>query len=208
MGQTAPSCADPTQLKAVENPKVSIVPDPKTAWQPRGGTVGFTVSGNNVSLDGVKVIVCFGWPADNWKDTVRLGGAVVTCQVRHQLRDLQCRRPRPGLGACVLDVPYRAVDGSVRDHADNGLRGRGESHGGRPDLHRDHLPTAGVAAGCFGGGAIAFAVFYAFGSDRGVPGKGLVLWMISTRNGVASLSQAQIVLWTFLIGAASPARRR
>jgi hypothetical protein len=45
------------------------VPDPKTAWQPRGGTVSFTVSGNDVSLDGVKVIVCFGWPADNWKDT-------------------------------------------------------------------------------------------------------------------------------------------
>jgi hypothetical protein len=64
-----PSCADPIQPKAVENPKVSIVPDPKTAWQPRGGTVSFTVSGNDVSLDGVKVIVCFGWPADNWKDT-------------------------------------------------------------------------------------------------------------------------------------------
>ncbi|HEX3418418.1 MAG TPA: hypothetical protein VHT21_18750 [Stellaceae bacterium] len=64
-----PSCADPIQPKAVENPKVSIVPDPKTAWQPRGGTVSFRVSGNDVSLDGVKVIVCFGWPADNWKDT-------------------------------------------------------------------------------------------------------------------------------------------
>jgi hypothetical protein len=67
--QTAPSCADPIQPKAVENPKVSIVLDPKTAWQPRGGTVSFTVSGNNVSLDGVKVMVCFGRPADDWKDT-------------------------------------------------------------------------------------------------------------------------------------------
>src|SRR5262249_6702388 len=67
-GQTAPSCADPIQPKAVENPKVSIVLDPETAWQPRGGTVSFTVSGNNVSLDGVKAIACFGWPTDNWKD--------------------------------------------------------------------------------------------------------------------------------------------
>jgi hypothetical protein len=51
--------------------------------------------------------------------------------------------------------------------------------------------------------AIALLVFYAFGRNRGVPGRGLLLWMISTRNGVASLSQAQIVLWTFLIGAAA-----
>jgi Fibronectin type III domain len=49
--------------------------------------------------------------------------------------------------------------------------------------------------------AIALWVFYVFARNRGVPGKGLVLWMISTRNGVASLSQAQIMLWTFLIGA-------
>ena len=51
--------------------------------------------------------------------------------------------------------------------------------------------------------AIAFMVFYAFARNRGVPGKGLLMWMISTRNGVASLSQAQIVLWTFLIGASA-----
>ncbi len=44
-------------------------------------------------------------------------------------------------------------------------------------------------------------VFYVFARNRGVPGKGLLLWMISTPNGVASFSQAQIVLWTFLIGA-------
>ena len=49
--------------------------------------------------------------------------------------------------------------------------------------------------------AIAFRVFYVFARNRGVPGKGLLLWMISTPNGVASLSQAQIMLWTFLIGA-------
>ena len=30
-----------------------------------------------------------------------------------------------------------------------------------------------------------------------------LLWMISTRHGVASLSQAQIVLWTFLIAASA-----
>ena len=51
--------------------------------------------------------------------------------------------------------------------------------------------------------AIACGVFFIFGRARGVPGKDLVLWMISTRNGVASLSQAQIVLWTFLVGAAA-----
>lgn len=35
---TEPRCGDPFQPEAVENPKVSIVLDPKTAWKPRGGT--------------------------------------------------------------------------------------------------------------------------------------------------------------------------
>ena len=68
-GTVTPNCDDAIQPMAAENPKVSIVLDPKTAWQPRGGTVSFTVSGNNVTLEGVRVIVCFGWPGDDWKAT-------------------------------------------------------------------------------------------------------------------------------------------
>jgi hypothetical protein len=64
-----PNCLDSPQPKLTENPKISIVLDPKTAWQPRGGTVNFTISGNNVSLEGVKVIVCFGWPIKHWNET-------------------------------------------------------------------------------------------------------------------------------------------
>ena len=40
-----------------------------------------------------------------------------------------------------------------------------------------------------------------FGAKSGVPGKGIMLKIISTRGGTASLSQFQIVLWTFVIGA-------
>jgi hypothetical protein len=201
--QSVPSCADPIQPKAVENPKVSIVLDPKTAWQPRGGTVSFTVNGNNVSLDGVKVMVCFGWPADNWKDTKFLS------QGRVSLTKFDTNSAT--YGVVVADLDWAHVSWAYRTALWTVPLAtmRIMAYGGAATPTVDVQPYIGITCpllallGAVLAVAIAFGVFYAFGVDRGVPGKGLVLWMISTRNGTASLSQAQIVLWTFLIGASA-----
>src|SRR4029077_3090542 len=49
---------------------------------------------------------------------------------------------------------------------------------------------------------VAWGGLYAFGRMRAVPGgSSPLLTVISTRNGYASLSQLQIILWSFVIGA-------
>jgi hypothetical protein len=199
--QTEPSCADPIQLKAVENPKVSIVLDPKTAWQPRGGTVSFTISGNN--LDSLRVIVCFGWPADDWKDTK------FPMQARVSLTKFDTNSATysvvvPELDWAHVSWGYRVALWTVPLAAMRIM-----AYDGAANLPVDVQPYVGITLPLLAlllaalAVAIAFGAFYLFARNRGVPGKGLVLWMISTRNGVASLSQAQIMVWTFLIGAAA-----
>jgi hypothetical protein len=47
---------------------------------------------------------------------------------------------------------------------------------------------------------IAWTALYHFGKIRGVPGEDVILKIISTKGGYASLSQLQIILWSFVIG--------
>jgi hypothetical protein len=202
-GPTAPSCTDPIQPRAVENPKVSIVLDPKTAWQPRGGTVSFTVTGNNLPLDGVNVIVCFGWPADDWTKTHFTFNGRVSLS-KFDTSSATYSVIVPDLDRAHVSWVYRTALWTVPLAAMRIM-----AYGGVATPTVDVQPYIGITCPLLAmllavlAVAIAFGVFYAFASNRGVPGKGLVLWMISTRNGVASLSQAQIVLWTFLIGASA-----
>jgi hypothetical protein len=196
-----PSCDDAIQPRAAENPKVSIVLDPNTAWQPRGGTVSFTVSGNNVTLEGVKVIACFGWPGDDWKATKK---------------EAQVSLAKFDTDSATYNVVVPALDWSHVSWANRTALWtvplatmRIMAHGGVATPTVDVQSSIGITSPLLAlllavlAVAIAFGVFFVFGRARGVPGKDLVLWMISTRNGVASLSQAQIVLWTFLVGAAA-----
>ena len=187
----------------MDNAKVSIVLDPKTTWQPRGGTASFTVRGNNVSLDGVNVIVCFGWPMDNWTDTK------FPWEGRVSLTKFDTSSATYGVVVPDLDTPhvswaYRAALWIVPL-----ATMRIMAYGGVANPTVDVQPFIGITSPVLAlllailALAIAFMVFDAFARNRGVPGKGLLMWMISTRNGVASLSQAQIVLWTFLIGASA-----
>src|SRR5262249_42600768 len=163
----------------------------------------FTISGNNVSLDGVKVIVCFGWPADNWKDTK------FPWEGRLSLAKFDTTSAT--YSVVVPDLDWAHVSWAYRTALWPGplatMRIMAYGSAATPTVDVQTyigitLPLLALLLAVLAV-AIAFGVFYAFGSDRGVPGKGLVLWMISTRNGVASLSQAQIVLWTFLVGAAA-----
>jgi hypothetical protein len=51
-------------------------------------------------------------------------------------------------------------------------------------------------------GSVAFAayVLWFIGKSWGIPGRNPILKIISTRAGYASLSQLQIILWTFVVG--------
>ena len=50
---------------------------------------------------------------------------------------------------------------------------------------------------------IAWLVLYRYGRSRNVPGNDPVLKLVSSRAGFASLSQLQILMWSFLVGASA-----
>src|SRR5215469_7239967 len=54
-------CPSTTATQVAGNYQISVNVDPRTAWQPRGGTVLFRVQGSNADLTGATVRVCFGW---------------------------------------------------------------------------------------------------------------------------------------------------
>src|SRR5262245_54524994 len=53
---SASKTPDPTPI---QNSRFSIIPDPKTKWQPRGGTTHFTLTGKEPLPVDVKIMVCF-----------------------------------------------------------------------------------------------------------------------------------------------------
>jgi hypothetical protein len=199
---TPKKCADFDPPKGIpakraENPNVSIVPDAKTAWQPVGGTVNFTVHAN-APLNGLNILVCFACPPEDWKTSAV--GEVSLTKAEGNSATYSVTVPELGpapaswkfwTGLGLVPVATMRIIGS----------------GGAADPPVDVAYPIGITSPLLAlllallAVAIAFWVFYAFARNRGVPGRGLLLWMISTRNGVASLSQAQIMLWTFLIGA-------
>jgi len=201
---TSPGCGDPIKPNPVANPNVSIALDGNTAWQPRGGTVSVTVRGNGASLSGADVMVCFGWPAKGWWTTTFPERARVSVAKFDTNSVTYNVIVPPDLAWAPASWRYRTALWLVPLAAMRVMVSGGPA---TPPVDAQLLvgitypPLALLLAAATV--AIAFVVFYAFARNRGVPGKGLLLWMISTPNGVASLSQAQIVLWTFLIGAAA-----
>jgi hypothetical protein len=192
-----PTCSDPVPPSFVAaNPKVAVEIDPKTAWRPPGGTVAFTIKGNGVSLDGVKVDVCFGWNKQNfhrsplvWLTDFKTNEATYNAVVPDD--------PTPA------DLPWanRTLLGII-PNADMRILVAGGAASPTIDLIRPVGITSPVVALLLAVAAavIALAMFFVLGRARGVPGKGLLLWLISTKSGYASLSQLQIMLWTFVVG--------
>ena len=198
LANTPPKC-DAVPAKGAENPNVSIVPDAKTAWQPRGGTINFTVNAN-APLDGLKILVCFAWPPEDWKTSVEAQVSLTKVEGNSATYGVIV----PDLGSAKESWTFRTGFGMVplatmRIFAYGGVATPPVDVAYRIGVTYPLVALLLAALAV----AIAFWVFYLFARERGVPGKGLLLWMISTRNGVASLSQAQIMLWTFLIGALS-----
>ncbi len=183
-------------------------PDASTAiWQPRGGEVLFTLT----SLDGTApslrdVLVCF-----------RLRGAMQGWTTAFgPLRTVQIGPNAITYGARVPDLPpaaenwFRRVVGGAQAGEYAGLwivpiadfRVLGDAGGARLDAM---LPL-GITSLSFStlvsvaGVVLALAVLYGFGRRRAVPGSDVVLTLISTRDGHASLSQLQMLVWTFVVG--------
>ena len=201
---------------APPNPKPSDVVvkvDQGTAWQPRGGQVRIVVESATQMLKGTDVTVCFRWSSG--QQAQYLPPAAV-----------QTAESTPMKAVYRVTVPeLKRVDSSWFDRVsgklpadptqpaqfDNGMIvpvadvkvivGTAEStlattvlEVGVTSVWNAVLVTLLCVLGAQG-------LLYSWAVHRKVPGRSPWMRMVSTREGYASLSQMQIVLWSFLFGA-------
>jgi len=194
--------------------KASI--DPLTHWQPRSGNIRITLeSTGSANLADSNLSVYFRWRTKTntgeWTRTPNLH--VVDLQnakkltVAAQIPELP---PAPssgllgwifgddnGVGEFLGLVPVADVWISAR-----------ANHGTGDAALADVVESIGItntwaALGAAFGAILLLGWFLKGFKPIGLKGSNLLLQMIETRGGRASLSQFQIVLWTFVIGAAT-----
>lgn len=209
--------------------KANVTIDPHTQWQPRGGEVRVTISAKDFQPGNMNLIGCFRWqkatvtsaagtssktkpnppilPADefDWKISeqpvrvVDVGMGTITLAVK--VPETLPPAPEPwldrfgttqGVYTSLYIVPVADL--------------RIISQANEPWSPLDMTVPIGITSLTYSY-AIAFVlVFLAcvalclFARWRGVPGTYFPLQIISTKRGYASLSQLQIIMWSFVIG--------
>lgn len=199
---------------AVGAPSAIVVElDPDTLWRPRGSEVRFGIRGTAGAVVVKQTRVCFAWasPDGTFGD---MHGEIGSPQVRSVFSQT---------GA----TEYGAVVPGLRRLPDSEWWPRRVVNGGRylftgagtvpvADMIVEVTPADGpvvVIAIQVGvtNALVAWAVvvtvvlmlwvvMYSIAKHRQIQGRNLLLRIISTQDGYASLSQLQIVLWTFVVG--------
>jgi len=215
------ACGDePSDILPAGNLKVSVTIDDKTNWQPRGGEVKFTIKGSSgFSAENMDIIACFRWKADpkaKWQKSPSLrlidvgtvaGTLVFSATVPPDLEEAR---------SWWLPRLFGSTDNGVFTGffivpiADFRVMAKSVAVSASPPAWSplDVTLPVGITSSIFAFiitivlAVIAGGTLYSFGDRRGVPGgKDPILKIISTKGGYASLSQLQIILWSFVIGA-------
>jgi hypothetical protein len=164
-----------------------------TAWQPLGGTIRFTLRGAPLAQSGVSTQVCFRYAGQQFAAAMRVtldntntadGSSSYSAVMP---ATLGTRAQPAGLLADAAQMRVVVAD------RDNKVLADVTTPIGITSVSSALLLAVLVTLG-------ASAVVWKIASALNVPGSGL-LKVISTRGGFASLSQLQVVLWTFVIGA-------
>ncbi len=188
--------------------------DPTTVWAPRGGQVKFTLSGLG-SATPTAVVACFRW-SNNGGAANPYRQAVVRLVDASQTPNLIYAATVPRLPAAPSDVwAFLADKLGAGDSTALGLAPLADfrvvvtTGAGAAVQQAEVVQQVGVTYHVV---AVlitvllivaAWGLLYACGRQRGVPGGGWgdpVLRLISTKSGYASLSQLQIILWSFVVG--------
>jgi len=187
--------------------------DPDTLWRPRGGEVRFTIRNPGGTVAISKVRVCFGWSSPDGEDHADHGligspqvravtnttgaveyGAMVPLLSRvpasewmgHQVRAVSQYVFTGGFTVPVADMVVEVTPA-----------------GGTPVVTTVEVGITTVIVASIMvliiAGVVTF-VIWKIVRFRQIPGRNLLLQVISTRDGYASLSQFQILLWTAVVG--------
>lgn len=187
--------------------------DPGTAWQPRGGQVRIVVESATQMLKGTDVTVCFRWSSG--KEAPYLPAAAVQAaeatptKVVYRVTVPELKRVDSTwferlTGRLPADPtqPTQFDNGMIVPVADvKVIVGTAEATLASTVLEvgvTSVWNSALVTLVCV---LIAHGLLYSWATRRKVPGRSPWMRLISTREGYASLSQMQIMLWSFLFGA-------
>lgn len=202
----------------VSSAEFVVTVDPSTAWQPRGGQVRILLQSNTQSLKDVAVQACFKWS----------GVGVDAFQPAPMVQLVEIAGDVPGKAVYTVAVPDGSIP-LVKSNWFGRLFGSGTVAPGDPDsydaghivpiadlrivLSRSGAAVAvadrsvgitsvwtavGITAGTV---LIALVILVLWARSRQVPGTDPLMRLITTREGYVSLSQFQIVMWSFLFGA-------
>ena len=204
----------PRPVSAVGAPSSMVVElDPDTLWRPRGSEVRFTIRGTAGAVMVKQVRVCFAWSSpDGSLDDQH--GEVGSPEVRSVFNPT---------GA----TEYGAVVPGLRRLPDSEWWPRRVVNGGHyvftgagtvpvADMIVEVTPADGQAVviaiqvGITNALVawvvvvivvlVVWAIMFSIAKHRQIKGRNLLLRIISTQDGYASLSQLQIVLWTVVVG--------
>jgi hypothetical protein len=192
---------------------ISVQLDPDTLWRPRGSEVRFTISSPGGPVGVAKVRVCFGWSSPDGefrKNQDLLGspqvrsvgndtgvveyGAVVPFLPHVPNTDWWPRRlftspPYIFTGAFTVPVADMVVEVTTVT-------------GGQAVVTATQVGVTNVSVAWMVVAIVMLLVWLIMGRIaryRGIKGRNLLLRIISTQDGYASLSQLQIVLWTLVV---------
>jgi hypothetical protein len=191
--------------------------DPNTLWRPRGSEVRFTVRNPGGSVSVTKVRVCFGWSSSDAafrKSQVLIGSP----QVRSVSNDsgaveygalVPILRPVPDSAwwprRIFSSTPYIFTGAFTVPVADMVVEVT-TTAGVVPVVSATQVGVTDASVAWAVVAAVALAVWLVLDMIarlRGIRGRNLLLRVISTQDGYASLSQLQIVLWTAVVGASA-----
>jgi hypothetical protein len=213
-------CNAPLPSVAATNLRAKVTIDPYTLWQPRGGTVKFTIevqpgAGGDTSLVGASVLPCFGWRLAGGSaerffpspevSVVALSPTKITYAAT--VPDALPSAPdRWHFSATDANEPTGAYTGVwTVPLADLRIIATGATLTTPVDVTRPIGVTRVFVALVLAilSVVLAFCFLYTWRGCKQIKGGNILLKLIATRKGYASLSQLQIILWTFLVGASA-----
>jgi hypothetical protein len=200
------ACTWPTSqpLLPSEDARAAMAILPSTRWQPLNGDVQFELTGVVKSLDSLTVY--FAWSdVDHSKPFICLPSLRVRLLPPDPNDDGQTYRYAARVPALVDGSQY-GITGFDHWHFPSVVPNADIFVSSDKSPEAQFTATVGITTPwvAFVGAIVsvlAVAAFLGFtAAQRAIPG-GRIIRIISTPNGVASLSQFQILIWTFVIGA-------
>jgi energy-converting hydrogenase Eha subunit E len=216
----APPGTCPERPRTAEGaPSAMIVSlDPDTLWRPRGSEVRFTIGtsgGSTVTV--TKVRVCFGWSNPNGEhETFNvLRGSPQVRSIGNDKGLIEYGALVPQLNAVpnsywwprrlISSVPYVFTGAFTVPVSDMVVEVTPAS--GDPVIVTSiQVGVTNVAVAwivVIAVAALVWLILYIIARHYDLKGRNLILRIISSRDGYASLSQLQIILWTFVVGASA-----